>query len=94
MINLTASTDRATKPASNYCDPKIISLVEEAYQAVWAVIQDMDTSNGANTECDRKVELSQTIGALVVEGITDPAELRDCALASMSLVAQANQATA
>ena len=64
----------------NYCDSKITSAVEEAYEAVWAIIQDNDLSAGAQTECDRKAELSQTIGTLVVEGVTDPTELRDRAL--------------
>jgi len=93
MTNLKASTDRGDNvPALDYCDPKITSLVDEAYEAVWAIVQNADPSNGAKTDCDRKAELSQTIGALVVEGVTDPAELRDCALASLSLVPQTKRA--
>jgi hypothetical protein len=36
MRNLTTSTDRGVKkPALDYCDPKITSAVDEAYDAVW-----------------------------------------------------------
>ena len=93
MTNLTASTDRAVKkPALDYCDPKITSVVEEAYEAVWAIVQNADPSDGAKTECERKAELSQTIGALVVDGVTDPAELCDRALAILDVL-QSKQAT-
>ena len=71
---------RRSKTLRDYCDPKIVSVVDEAYEVVWAIIQNKDLSAGAQTECDRKAELSQTIGTLVVEGVTDPTELRDRAL--------------
>ena len=90
MTNLTTSK----KPALDYCDPKITSIVEDAYDAVWAIVQNANPSNGAKTECERKVELSQTIGALVVDGVNDPAELRERALASLSLIPQNKRATA
>ena len=39
----------------------------------------------------KKGGASQTIGALVVDGVTDPAELRDKALVTLNcLVSQAN----
>ena len=85
---MTYPTERAV-PGPDYCDPKITSAVDEAYEAVWAIIETSDTSNGAKTECERKVELSQTICALVVNGVTDPAELRDRAFASLSQATQA-----
>ena len=42
------------KPALDYCDPKITSIVEDAYDAVWAIVQNANPSNGAKTECERK----------------------------------------
>ena len=94
MTHPAELTDSGSPPAVDYCDPKITSAVDEAYEAVWAIIQNCDPSNGAKTECERKAELSQTIGALVVDGVTDPAELRDRALASLSCsVSQANPET-
>ena len=50
MTNLTTSK----KPALDYCDPKITSIVEDAYDAVWAIVQNANPSNGAKTECERK----------------------------------------
>ena len=87
MTHLTATSDCSLqKPAVDYCDPKITSVVEEAYEAVWTIIQNADPTDVAETICERKAELSRTIGALVVDGVTDPAELRDRALAKISVV--------
>ena len=97
MTHLAELTDCGSPPAVDYCDPKITSAVDEAYEAVWAIIQNCDPSNGVKTECERKADLSQTIGSLVVEGVTDPNELRDRAIAIMtetySGMAQTNQVT-
>jgi hypothetical protein len=73
------------KPPHDYCDPKITSAVDEAYEAVWAAIQIGEPVRDQKTDCERRVELSQKLASLVVDGVTDPAELRDRALASMSL---------
>ena len=73
------------KPPHDYCDPKITSAVDEAYEAVWAVIQISEPVRDEKTDCERRVELSQKLASLVVDGVTDPAQLRDRALASMSL---------
>ena len=49
----TASTEpRVENPAPDYCDPKITSAVEEAYEAVWTIIQNNGPSKGAKTECE------------------------------------------
>ena len=61
MTNFTIpSQPQAEKPERDYCDPQITSAVEQAYEAVWAILQHADPSNGAKTECERKAELSQT----------------------------------
>jgi hypothetical protein len=73
------------KPPHDYCDPKITSAVDEAYEAVWAVIEVSEPGRDEKTDCERRVELSQKLASLVVDGVTDPAELRDRALASMCL---------
>ena len=91
MTHLAELTDCGSPPAVDYCDPKITSAVDEAYEAVWAIIQNCDPSNGAKTKCEREADLSQTIGALVVDGVTDPGELRDKALVTLNCsVSQAN----
>ena len=82
MTNLTTLECSAQEPAQlDYCDPKITSAVDEAYEAVWAVLQNTD-ANGEKTECERRMELSQRLAELVLEGITDPNELRNRALAN------------
>ena len=73
------------KPPLDYCDPKITSAVDEAYEAVWAVIQISEPVRDEKSDCERRAELSQKLASLVVDGVTDPAQLRDRALASMSL---------
>ena len=88
----TASTEqRVENPAPDYCDPKITGAVEEAFEAVWAVIKANDQAGiEIETDCERRAELSRKLAELVVEGITDVAELRGRALASFGL-AEARQ---
>jgi hypothetical protein len=73
-------------PAADYCDPKITGAVEEAFEAVWAAIQANDQAGGeTEPDCERRVELSRKLAEFVVEGITDPAELKTRALARFGL---------
>lgn len=85
MTDVAISDTRASEsPAPNYCDPKITGAVEEAFNAVWAIIK---TNKQAGSEdepdCELRVKVSQTLAELVVEGTTDPAELKRRALASL-----------
>ena len=65
--------------------------MEEAFEAVWAVIKANDQAGiEIETDCERRAELSRKLAELVVEGITDVAELRGRALASFGL-AEARQ---
>jgi len=78
-------------PAADYCDPKITGAVEEAFEAVWAVIKANDQAGGeTEPDCERRVELSRKLAEFVVDGITDPAELRSRVLASFGF-AEARQ---
>ena len=92
MSDIVVSDAAASEPPSpNYCDPKITGAVEEAFEAVWAVIKANDQAGiEIETDCERRVELSRKLAELVVEGITDVAELRGRALASFGL-AEARQ---
>jgi hypothetical protein len=74
----------SSQPA-NYCDPEILAALEEAFDAVWAVIETQDSSAEGNKDCERKAALSQTLGALVVDGVRDPAELQKRALQNLPL---------
>ena len=42
MTHLAELMDGGSPPAVDYCDPKITSAVDEAYEAVWAIIQNSD----------------------------------------------------
>ena len=92
MSDIVVSDAAASEPpAPNYCDPKITGAVEEAFEAVWAVIKANDQAGiEIETDCERRAELSRKLAELVVEGITDVAELRARALASFGL-AEARQ---
>jgi hypothetical protein len=84
-----SDTPASETRAPDYCDPKITGAVEEAFNAVWAVIK---TNKQAGSEdepdCELRVKVSQTLAELVVEGTTDLAELKTRALASLGLVDQ------
>jgi hypothetical protein len=92
MSHIAISDAGASEPPTpNYCDPKITGAVEEAFEAVWAVIKANDQAGGeTEPDCERRVELSRKLAEFVVEGITNPAELRARALASFGL-AEARQ---
>ena len=92
MSHITVSDAGASEPsAANYCDPKITGAVEDAFNDVWDVIKANDQPGSeAETDCERRVELSRRLAELVVAGITDPAQLRARALASFGL-AEARQ---
>ena len=92
MSDIVVSDAAASEPpAPNYCDPKITGAVEEAFEAVWAVIKANDQAGiEIETDCERRAELSRKLAELVVEGITDVAELHGRALASFGL-AEARQ---
>ena len=92
MSDIVVSDAAASEPpAPNYCDPKITGAVEEAFEAVWAVIKANDQAGiEIETDCERRAEHNRKLAELVVEGITDVAELRGRALASFGL-AEARQ---
>jgi hypothetical protein len=72
------------KSLLDYCDPETIAAIEEAFDAVWAEIESEEPSRDLMNDCERKAALSQRLGALVVEGITDPKELRKRALEGLA----------
>ena len=81
-----ADAPASQSPTPDYCDPEITGAVEEAFNEVWAVIKGNDQPGSeAETDCERRVELSRRLAELVVAGITDPAQLKARALASFGL---------
>jgi len=67
------------------CDGEKIAAVEEAFDAAWAVIQAHEPDRDLKYDCERMTALSQKLGELVVDGVTDPAELRRLALEAWPL---------
>ena len=89
MPDVAISDTPASETPPDYCDPKITGAVEEAFNAVWAVIKtNKQAGNEDEPDCELRVKVSQTLAELVVEGTTDPAELKRRALASLGLVYQ------
>jgi hypothetical protein len=82
----TSETPAPQSAAPDYCDPEITGAVEDAFNDVWDVIKANDQPGSeAETDCERRVELSRRLAELVVAGITDPDQLRARALASFGL---------
>jgi hypothetical protein len=77
----------ASQDKLDYCDPAITAAVDEAFEAVWPVIQSSEPGSDIKSDCERRVELSQRLAALVLDGVTDAAELRNRVLASLSSTA-------
>jgi hypothetical protein len=67
------------------CDDEKIAAIEEAFDATWTAIQANEPGRDLNYDCERMAALSQKLGELVLNGITDPAELRRLALEAWPL---------
>ena len=65
--------------------PAIVAAVEQAFEAVWATLCSDDPSRDRTDDPERMAAVSQTIAALALEGIIDPAELRRLALERLPL---------
>lgn len=76
------------------CDHPAIEAVEEAFDAAWAVIQTNEPDRDVQYDCERMTALSRKLAALVLDGVTDPAELRDLALAAWPLWQEPSEALA
>jgi hypothetical protein len=63
--------------------PSLIDAIERAYDAVWTTLYAHMPSDGDQSK-EMKIILSQTLLALVANGITDPQELRRKALENMA----------
>jgi hypothetical protein len=65
--------------------PEVVAAVEQAFEAVWATLCSDDPSRDRTDDPERMAAVSQTIAALAVEGIIDPAELRRLTLERLPL---------
>ena len=68
------------KPPPTYCDPKLRSTIEQAFNATWTVLQARDPFRDFDKDNELKSALGQRLATLAVDGVTDPIELREWAL--------------
>jgi hypothetical protein len=66
-------------------NPEVVAAMERAFQDVWAVLYAHLPLDGGDAVKEQSIALSQTLVALVADGITDPRELRRKALEVMAL---------
>jgi hypothetical protein len=67
------------------CDDEKIAAIEEAFDATWAVIQAHEPERDLKYDCERMAALSQKLGELILDGITDVSELKRRALEAWPL---------
>jgi hypothetical protein len=67
------------------CDDEKIVAIEEAFDATWAVIQAHEPERDLKYDCERMAALSQKLGELILDGITDVSELKRRALEAWPL---------
>lgn len=67
-------------------DPKLVEVIEHAFNASWAVLLAHDPFRDFAKDFELKTALSQKLIGLAAEGVTDPEQLRSMALAAFPLV--------
>jgi hypothetical protein len=72
-------------PLSDLYDPEMLAVMEQAFNATWAVLEAHDISHDEAKNDELRMALSRIIVAFVAEGVTDPDWLRKLALESLPL---------
>jgi hypothetical protein len=62
-----------------------LANLSKAFQATWEVLHARDSSRDADAEDDHRLAVSGKLLALAADGLTDPEELRDRVLQSLSV---------
>jgi hypothetical protein len=75
----------AQRDLSDLYDPEMLAVMEQAFNATWAVLEAHDISHDQMKNDELRMALSRIIVALVAQGVTDPGWLRKMALESMPL---------
>ena len=65
-------------PPPTFCDPKLRSTIEQAFNATWTVLQARDPLR--DFEEDDELRLNRKLMGLAADGVTDPIELQEWAL--------------
>jgi hypothetical protein len=75
----------AQDPLFDLYDPKMLAVMEQAFNATWAVLEAHDVSHDEAKKNELRMALSRIIVALVADGVTDPDWLRKSALERLPL---------
>jgi hypothetical protein len=70
-------------PPPNLYDPALLAAIEQAFDASWTALQARDPFRDFDKDNELKSALGQRLATLVVDGVTDPIELREWALESL-----------
>jgi len=71
-------------PPPNLYDPALLTAVEQAFKSTWTVLHARDPFRDFEQDYEVKTALSDKLIALAGDGVTDPIELREWALESLS----------
>ena len=71
-------------PPRNLYDQALRAAEERAFDTIWTALQTRDPFRDFSQDYELKTELKQKLRALVSDGVTDPIELREWALESLS----------
>lgn len=67
------------------CDDERVAAIQQAFNAAWEFIQTNNPDRDPEHDCDLMAALSQKLGELAAEGISDPEELKRLALADNTI---------
>jgi len=72
-------------PPFGFFDPHILATLEKTFNTTWPVLEAHEPFRDSERETELKLGLSQTLVALVAEGVTDANRLRNLALERLPL---------
>jgi hypothetical protein len=75
----------SSTPPFGFFDPEMLATLEQTFNATWPVLEAHEPCLDSEKEAELKLGLSQTLVALVAEGVTDADRLRKFALERLPL---------
>jgi len=80
-------------PPFGFFDPEMLATLEQTFNATWPVLAAHEPFLDSEKEAELKLGLSQTLVALVAEGVTEADRLRKFALERLPLTPHAPAAS-
>jgi hypothetical protein len=75
----------SSTPSFGFFDPVMLATLEQTFNAAWPLLEAQEPFLASEKEAELKLGLSQTLVALVADGVTDADELQKLALARLPL---------